>query len=86
MQAEDLDSLFMLPLSVQALEELESLQNQLQQRNIDHKMMTNSYQFGGVNIHLTNSISMPSGESKHTQFIRKFGNLDVPQESSFLLG
>lgn len=32
MQAEDLDSLFMLPLSVQALEELESLQNQLQQR------------------------------------------------------
>lgn len=30
MQAEDLDSLFMLPLSVQALDELESLQDQLQ--------------------------------------------------------
>jgi len=30
MQADDLDSLFLLPLSQQALEELEELQNQLQ--------------------------------------------------------
>jgi hypothetical protein len=35
MQAEDLDSIFMMPLSVEALEELEALQQQLQVLDYD---------------------------------------------------
>jgi len=84
MQAEDLDTLFMLPLSEQALDELEALQEQLQEVQYDQEetdswtpIWGNTYASRRYYSHVFSGIA---------QFSRWYGNHGVLCVSSSLLG
>lgn len=87
MQAEDLDSLFLLPLSQQAMEELEILQTQLQAVPYEEDSYDHWTAVWG------NTYTPPSGSTlislvtwKYSPFPIRYGNQVVPRESSSLPG
>ena len=86
MHAEDLDSIFFLPLSTEAFDELQLLQDQLTNKVYNPQELDKWMPYWGTINTAKNFTCTPSKEWMHIHCLKQFGSQDAPPGSSSFSG